>query len=759
MRPRILATLAALALGLPLFYLAGIASSWFGELEHAGRIEAGPVPAAIRAAWDAEQQALAAGQADRQILFGDLHVHTTYSSDAFRMSLPMIQGDGAHPPADACDFARICSALDFWALTDHAESLTAERWSESIASVQQCNAIAGDPANPDMVTYMGFEWTQAGATPETHFGHKNVIFRDIDHDRLPARPIGSPYRAVFSSIPLTLRLLPPLLDLPNRQRYYDFGELIESIGGQRLCPDEGHVRSLPAGCLETAATPAVLFRKLSEWGLESIVIPHGNTWGVYSPPGTSWDKQLAGAMHDPRRQILMEVFSGHGASEVYRDWRAAEYRGAGEALCPEPSGDYLPSCWQAGQIILQRCVQAGADAAECERRASETRQRYLAYGPVGWHTVPGARLEDWLDSGQCRDCFLPAFNYRPAGSAQYALAISQFDEGDSPRRFRFGFVASSDNHSARPGTGYKQYARDPMVDWWGYGDARSRRLYSSDRGEPQPSSTEVDISTIDVFNRLEMERQASFFVTGGLVAAHASGRDRDAIWAAFKRKEVYGTSGQRILLWFDLLGSTESGAPGPHPMGSEVVMSETPRFRVHAVGSPEQAPGCPSHSVNGLSAGRLEALCRGECYNPTGRRTPISRIEVVRIRPQAARGEPVAPLIEDPWQTFECAANATAGCSFEFSDPEFARQGRDSVYYVRALEVARPMINAGGLRCTKDAAGRCTGVTACYGDDRTADDELCLEAVNPRAWSSPIFVDHADSAVSGRAGDGDPGRG
>ena len=73
--------------------------------------------------------------------------------------------------------------------------------------------------------------------------------------------------------------------------------------------------------------------------------------------------------------------------------------------------------------------------------------------------MPGATVEDWQDCGQCRDCFNPAFNYRPASSAQYALAISNFDDPAAPRRFRFGFIASSDNHSARPGTGYKEFAR------------------------------------------------------------------------------------------------------------------------------------------------------------------------------------------------------------------------------------------------------------------------------------------------------------
>ena len=90
----------------------------------------------------------------------------------------------------------------------------------------------------------------------------------------------------------------------------------------------------------------------------------------------------------------------------------------------------------------------------------------------GRTTIPGERAEDWHDCGQCRDCFLPAFNYRPRNSAQYALAITNFDDPDAPRRFRFGFIASSDNHSARPGTGYKEFARPEMTEATGPRDER-----------------------------------------------------------------------------------------------------------------------------------------------------------------------------------------------------------------------------------------------------------------------------------------------
>ena len=87
----------------------------------------------------------------KQILFGDLHVHTTYSFDAFIGSLPMMHGEGSRPLGDACDFARFCSALDFWSINDHAEASTPRRWSETIESIQQCNAVGGDGNNPDTV--------------------------------------------------------------------------------------------------------------------------------------------------------------------------------------------------------------------------------------------------------------------------------------------------------------------------------------------------------------------------------------------------------------------------------------------------------------------------------------------------------------------------------------------------------------------------------------------------------------------------------
>lgn len=680
---------------------------------------------------------------DKQILFGDFHVHTTWSNDAYMASLPISGGEGSHPPADACDYARYCSALDFWSINDHAVSLDQRRWNEIKDSIRACNAVTRDD-NPDVVAFLGYEWTQSNPTVAgKHYGHKNVIFRYTDEARVAARPVYAETElgpAAFNP-PLANRMLLPLQRWADRQTYLDWNLYIAEMEAEPPCPGDVSSAELPSNCREGARTPADLFRKLDEGGHESIVIPHGNTWGMYTPPGTTWDKQLVGDTQNEHYQYLVEVYSGHGNSEEYRDWRDVEFDSQGEPICPQPRDDFLPTCVQAGRLIKQRCLQAGEDVQECERRAELARNNAVR-SPVPLATVPRSEPNDWLDAGQCRDCFLPAFTYRPGGSSQYALALGNFDDPDKVRRFRFGFMASSDNHTARPGTGYKERDRMHNVEGFAIADPGIRDFIMRSLPEKLPFSVPVPPGEDgdQAWRLSHVERGSSFFLTGGLIATHATDRSRDAIWSSLERKEIYATSGDRILLWFDLLNADDTGAVVA-AMGSEVSMRSNPRFRVRAVGAFRQKPGCPEQSVAALGEERLQRLCYGECYNPGDQRKLITRIEVVRIRPQLHPQEDMAGLIEDSWISHDCAPDQD-GCVFEFEDPEFLSHARETLYYVRAIEETSDAVNAALMRCEYNEQGQCTRANICSASSQfTPTEEDCLAATEERAWSSPIFID------------------
>ncbi|HIK85723.1 MAG: DUF3604 domain-containing protein [Myxococcales bacterium] len=742
LRKLILGLVALLALVAVIVYAAG--SGLLASTQHAGLPEARAVDAAFVAEKEAAvgEAALDVGVArPKQILFGDLHVHSTFSFDAFTLSLPMSGGDGAHPVSDACDFARHCSSLDFWSINDHAITLTPRRWSETVDAIRQCNEISGSESNPDLVTYLGWEWTQVGATPSTHYGHKNVIIRGLDDDEIPTRPIaaGAPLGIDDVGALMPSPLLMGAYGLYDRERGgLDFVTYQAEIANLESCAQDVPVRDLPDDCRESAVTPEDLFAKLDDWGFDSLVIPHGTTWGFYTPLGSSWDKQLTLGNHDPDRQKLVEVFSGHGNSEEYRPFREIVFSANGVPSCPAPAHGFLPSCWRAGEIIEARCLAEDESESECSDRAARARQLFVeAPNNGGAHVVPVTTAADWQDAGQCRDCFQPSFNYRPKNSVQYMMALGRDDGLGGPFRFNFGFIAASDNHSARPGTGYKEVARTEFTE------QRFGHMLNTPIGfqfnAPEFSSEPVPFEYVPgrtaPLGGFEVERGASFFLNGGLAAVHSDGRDRDAVWDAMDRKEVYGTSGPRILLWFDLLNGPSRR---PTPMGSQVELAENPIFQVKAVGSFEQNPGCGPDATSALDPDRIARLCQGECYNPSTVRRPITRIEIVRIRPQRAPDEEILGLVEDPWRVIECDSDPE-GCVGTFVDGDYVTDGRDSLYYARAIEAPSLAVAADPLGCRRSSDGRCVQVDPCFG--RPADDD-CLAQTEERAWSSPIFVNH-----------------
>jgi len=725
-------------------------------------IEAGPVPERqvqeIRLNSDAvayrltrQQEVdknLSPDKPAKQILFGDTHVHTSFSLDAIAKIAPPSAGTlGAFSPADACDYARYISQLDFYFLTDHAKAYTPETWDKAIDTVRNCNRVAGNPDNPDVAAFMGYEWTHVGGIAEQHYGHHNVLYRDTDEASLPPRPVsavrfwqGTDVRILPKKMPLAMSLI----DFKHRDFYRKYNQFVEHVANIPLCPKGVHTLELPKNCLEYAEDPIELYKKINEFGVESIVIQHGMAWGNSAPPNATWDHYFEKGLINNNIVRLLEVYSGHGNSEVYRNFEARSFDEQGNVYCPEEQPNYLPGCRRAGQLIQQWCLDEGLNEAVCEERAALARQ-YFVDEPtqLGWLVVPGSEPVEWLDAGQCRDCYLPAFNYRPKKSAQYGLAKRGFDKTRGDKRFRWGFVGSTDTHRSAAGNGFKQkyrlYTSDadgmvsPFFNWLRY---RKRGDRSS---VPRRVERELVVS-LGAANK-DAERITSFLTLGGLAAVHSEGRNREAIWDGLKRRETYATSGHRMLLWFDLLSENE-----PVPMGGNIITERPPRSRVSAAGSFRQLPGCPEHIKAAVSQDVLTRLGQGECYNPSDERLQITRIEVIRIRPQIDEAEPVDGLIEDVWRSFECVDSGN-GCVVEFDDPEYAEGGRDTVYYVRAIEEPTPTVNGANLRTKFDENGKAIEINPCYGDFRTQALDDCLADTEHRAWSSPIFVDFGPSAT------------
>lgn len=695
-----------------------------------------PVPAREVARRKSAQQdaSMRAGRRKTEILFGDLHAHTAYSDDAFLFGMPIMQSRRElRPPMSACNYARYVAQLDFLGTTDHGESYLPQLWKDGINAMRLCNSVGASNA-PDLTAFVGYEWTSIARLPPDHFGHRNVILKGLKSDEVSARSIGV-YRSAF----IEAKESWIAADKDKEAEYRRYLEYLTAYRKLPACADNLPSPQLSVNCYELALTPQQLFRKFKEWDIQAIAIPHGMSWGYSSPLSIDWNNNLQPEHLSNHYSPIIEIFSGHGSSELYRPARPRNFDANGKPYCAPPTANFEPNCWRAGIIIKERCLKSGETSAICEFRERQARQRYVEVSsPAGWMTVPGAEVTDWLDSGQPRDIPLPAMNYRPDVSAQAGLARSRFINGER-QRFIWGFVASSDNHQSRPGNGFKQVNRVRTIDGFGGVDQHRHDLLMGPRPDPKPESVvipEFDRSMLP-FNGLEVERQSSFMYTGGLIAVHAATRNRDGIWDGIQRREVYATTGSRTLLWFDLVNGGSDGKTR-RPMGSLVQLQGAPQFKVVVAGSHEQLPGCPAFVQKTLGKEAMQHLSDGECYNPSSNRRPIVRIDVIKITPQQFEGEPLDELIKDQWRSFDCKGKSI--CEVEFSDESF---DRDSTYYVRAFEQARPTINAATVRPVKDKSGEVISVAPCHTDYRTPEADDCLAPFEPIAWSSPIYLEKA----------------
>lgn len=263
--------------------------------------------------------------------------------------------------------------------------------------------------------------------------------------------------------------------------------------------------------------------------------------------------------------------------------------------------------------------------------------------------------------------------------------------------FAYGIVASTDTHLGTPGA----VEEDRFL---GHGGAGLTILDSLPPGLPD----------------------RPWFNPGGLAVLWAEENSREALFAAMRRREAYGTSGPRIVLRFfagfdypgDVCNASNlaaAGYAGGVPMGGVLPGSDgkAPRFIVSALrdAGTEGHPGTQLERLQIIKGSLVGGEARFDVFDVAG----------------GANGATVEPATCAP-----IGAGADSLCAV-WTDPSFD-PGSPGFYYVRVLE--NPSCRWQAFLCN-DAGVDC-GVPATV----TKGFEGCCEQPlmqQERAWSSPIW--------------------
>ena len=280
---------------------------------------------------------------------------------------------------------------------------------------------------------------------------------------------------------------------------------------------------------------------------------------------------------------------------------------------------------------------------ECERRVEEAKRLVLEADVAPQLVFPDTQPEDWLDCGQCRDCFKPAFGYRPGQQhpvrpRAHQLRGARRSEAAPPLPLRVPGLERQPHRAARaPDT--RQEDRHLQTDTgarppgWSRGSSNGspgERGDVEDPRQPQPVPPELrGLAGLRSASRASGTRAVWSPST-------SEGRTGDAIFDALRRREVYATSGPRILLWFDLLnapGAPPADGERGRPGGDSALRSAgRGRFRAEAGLSGERAGGSRARAPG-------SSLPRPSATTPATSSTPSCAIEVMRIRPQSRPDE------------------------------------------------------------------------------------------------------------------------
>jgi hypothetical protein len=238
----------------------------------------------------------------------------------------------------------------------------------------------------------------------------------------------------------------------------------------------------------------------------------------------------------------------------------------------------------------------------------------------------------------------------------------QIDQEVGANPYKFGVIGSTDSHT-------------------GLASAEEFNFWGKSAMDSTPETTFVPIAA---------EMKGADMSAAGLAAVWAEENTRTALFAAFKRKEVYATTGPRIRVrffggWhFKSKNATASamvriGYTYGHPMGSDLTAApedEAPKFLMYAVKDPKGA------NLERMQVVKGWVDADGEAHE---------KVYDVALAPQYdAEGRPLPTLSGVDLATGKYAdVFGAPSLTAYWEDPEFDRAQR-AFYYLRAIQIPTP---------------------------------------------------------------------
>ncbi len=582
----------------------------------------------------------------RRAFYGDLHVHTEYSFDGYAMGTQAT-------PYDAYRFAKgeaitnpggfdmqLSRPLDFYAVTDHAMFLGLAKASAETVTEFSKNDFAApyhglnDPHNYDtdflsMIKRLG---TFANFLPSAVGSLRSG---DIDRDEVLG-VIRSAWEDIIAAAdehndPGNFTSFVAYEYTASTQ---DMGNLHRNVifkGSDRL-PREPFSRF-------HSVNPEDLWDWMDElrtMGVESLSIPHNSN-------------------------------GSNGQMFKLEDW----------------AGDPLDDAYAEQRMRNEPVVEITQVKGTSETHPLlSTRDEFAGFEIMPYRVATNALSA--VNGSYAREALLNGLAIEQAG-------------GENP--YKFGFIGSSDTHSGAAAIEEDNYVSklgllsseavqrgsvpytglDAQTFYWG------SRVLAVTNPSPRGGAGYSKIN-----GEVYINGATPTFGASGLAAAWAEENTRDSLYAAFRRKEVFATSGPRIQIRFfaganldESMMSSPDGIDRAYEagvtMGADLQLAETgegvPKFLIMASADPSSAPLQRLQVIKGWvdEAGQTHedvidvACAKGAAVDPETKRCPDNGARV---------------------DISSCAINPETGAaqlSALWSDPEFDPQTR-AFYYARVIE-------------------------------------------------------------------------